>query len=124
MRVSNGQCATSTLCLPDEPFELLANGFDIDDVIQKNVPPGVGDTVQIGMQYGLTMLGGATIDKEQFVTFGDLLHQPVHGRVITGQQAAHVIIDTDGMRDGTDTFRYGLLKFFAVTWLYINHRGR
>ena len=80
-------------------LQLLANGRDLLDIIQKrNIAEGAGNAGVLRGVIGDRGGGGAAVDEEQ-VTLTQNDHEIGHQRAIGGGQGALMVVDTDSVGD-------------------------
>jgi len=99
MRVADGNPFPAFLCVPDGPLDLLANGRDIANVIEKrNVSERRTDVSRLRRVVGDRGRGSTAVDKKE-VALAKLRHQIGHDERVGGHERTLMIVDACRVRD-------------------------
>lgn len=94
--------------------ELLVDGGCGAIIVEKDITGGGGDTLLPCQTSSEAFGAGQAVDEEEIALCLDALHQPVHGLLIGGEQAAHVIVDAHDIRQGLQAAKEGAEEFLAT----------
>src|SRR5215469_6734136 len=99
MGVADGNALTLFLCVPDGPLDLLANGRDIANVIEKrNVSERRADVSCLRRVVRDRGRGSTAIDKKE-VALAKLRHQIGHYERVGGDEGTLMVVDARRVRD-------------------------
>lgn len=93
IRVSDTHRETLLSGLFQQQRQLLPDRLWIAVIVQEHIPAGVGNTPLPRQTLSHGPWYGAAVHKKYRLSRPETLHQPVHRPGVSGQEAAHVVVD-------------------------------
>ena len=94
-------------------LEGRVDGLESAFIVEKHIPRQVPHARRLGGESSLGCGGGAAVDKEQ-PAFIQHLHDPIHGLAITGQAAAHMVVEPLDGHEAVEVGLQGLLQLGSL----------
>lgn len=97
-----------------ELVELFVDGSHRALIVEKDIPVGGGNPGLFCQVSGQALGAGEAVDEKEIALCLDALHQPAHGLVVGGEQAAHVVVDANDGRQGIQAVKEGAKELLAL----------